>query len=131
MEVMLTPLDPKVGLLRSDEFKSTPSKEEEETNRCTENPQFKKPMDFRISNTRNYWFQKSHFTRLLCHATGDQLLLSKFVDAYEQAPKWEPFPRAILSPEGLEKMANKKAKCLEELRIGSNREAVVFSNSIW
>jgi hypothetical protein len=42
MEVMLTPFDPKVGLLRSDEFKPTPSKEEEETNRCTENSQLKK-----------------------------------------------------------------------------------------
>jgi hypothetical protein len=160
MEVTPTPFNPKVGLLRIDEFKSILSKEEEETNRSAGNPQFKKRKQSgskndsaedvflrqlkaaknisatcrwildqvemqRISNTRNDWFEKSHFTTNNCvaqreinwleaHSTVEQVL-SEYVDAYEQAPKWEPFPRAVLSPEDLEKMANEKAKCLKDM----------------
>ena len=159
MEVTPTPFNPKVGLLRIDEFKSILSKTEEEANNNAGNPQFKKRKQSgskndsaedvflrqlkaaknisatcrwildqvqmqRISNTRNDWFEKSHFTTncvtqrefnwLEAHSTVEQVL-NEYVVAYEQSPKWEPFPRAVLLPEDLEKMATEQAKCLKEL----------------
>jgi len=79
----------------------------------------------RITNTRNEWFEKSHFTTTNCitkremdwlesHSTVEQVL-SEYVDAYEQAPKWEPFPRAALSSKDLEKIASEQEKCRKEL----------------
>ena len=78
----------------------------------------------RISVTSSEEFEASHFTDycitkreeqwLKEHSTAEKVLV-EVVTAYENAPKWEPFPRENLSPEDQAVLESKQAAYLKEL----------------
>lgn len=78
----------------------------------------------RIRNTFNEVFEASHFTEMAItqlemkwledHDTVEKVL-AEYVLEYSHAPKWEPFPRASLSPEDLQRIQSEKDKFRKEL----------------
>jgi hypothetical protein len=78
----------------------------------------------RIRNTFNEVFEASHFTEMSItqlemkwledHDTVEKVL-AEYVLEYSHAPKWEPFPRACLSPEDLQRIQSEKEKFMQEL----------------